>query len=140
MMLTFTGTQRGMTAFQLEQVYHRLKTWSPNLVAIHHGGCTGADTEFHEACYELSLLKLVHVWPSNLPKKQGRLVGSGFKVNSPSDPLFRNKAMVERSGIVLATPGEHYELLRSGTWATIRYAKELGMAVDVIFPMPPTNQ
>jgi len=48
--------------------------------------------------------------------------------------LERNRAIVDETDILLAAPLESEEQLRSGTWATVRYARKQHKTVLVIFP------
>jgi len=43
-------------------------------------------------------------------------------------------ATQDELGLVLACPAQKREQLRSGTWATIRYARKTGVKMFVIFP------
>ena len=38
------------------------------------------------------------------------------------------------SDFLIGMPKSEFEELRSGTWATIRYAKKIGIKVMIIFP------
>jgi len=46
----------------------------------------------------------------------------------------RNHKMVDSAGVLLATPKEDHEVLRSGTWATIRYAYKKNKQVVLVWP------
>jgi predicted Rossmann fold nucleotide-binding protein DprA/Smf involved in DNA uptake len=52
----------------------------------------------------------------------------------PLDPLVRNKVIVNISDVILATPFEDKEVMRSGTWSTIRYARKVGKTPIIILP------
>jgi len=52
----------------------------------------------------------------------------------PKEPLARNRDIVNMSDILIAAPGEKAEVLRSGTWATIRYARKMSRKLLVIYP------
>lgn len=49
-------------------------------------------------------------------------------------PLDRNRLMVIAATSVIATPKSEKEELRSGTWMTIRYAKEQKRTVYIVYP------
>jgi hypothetical protein len=49
-------------------------------------------------------------------------------------PLERNKHIVHNCGWLIAAPKEDSETLRSGTWATIRYARKLRRPITIVFP------
>lgn len=135
MKLAFTGTQADMTINQYRFVDQWLYRYKAELSLIEHGGCIGADTSFHTLCCEHGLAKLIEVWPSDIAGKQGKLSCPGsFKLHNPLPPLFRNQLMVRTCNTLLATPREIEEVLRSGTWATIRYARKLCKAIIIIQP------
>jgi hypothetical protein len=48
--------------------------------------------------------------------------------------LRRNHDIVDCCDILIAMPCENKEVLRSGVWATIRYAKKTGKIVFIIYP------
>jgi hypothetical protein len=52
----------------------------------------------------------------------------------PKPYLVRNHDMVDQSEFLIGTPGEEQEVLRSGTWATIRYARKLKRPILIILP------
>jgi hypothetical protein len=48
--------------------------------------------------------------------------------------LERNTEIVKACDVLIATPKEQDEVLRSGTWATIRRARKYDKKLAVIFP------
>ena len=54
----FTGTQAGMTDKQFHCVSALL--CSANYTMAHHGGCEGADTQFHAMCQVLGIPVTIH--------------------------------------------------------------------------------
>lgn len=125
--VTFTGTQVGMTRKQQKNVAKLLQKMSPSLVL--HGDCIGADSQFHTIAREQQID--IHIRPCTIENK--RAFTDGKILAPPEDPIARNHKMVDQSDAVIAAPkGE--ETLRSGTWATVRYAKKIGISVWVIFP------
>lgn len=132
--LGFTGTRHGMTQEQYREVDEWLHMNKAGCVEFHHGGCIGADTEFHQLLSEHGLLKWTIVHPSDQPEKRGKLVGEGFLVLTPHPPLDRNKMMVNVIDVLLAAPFETYEVLRSGTWATVRYAQKSHKEIRILHP------
>ena len=50
----------------------------------------------------------------------------------PKDYLDRNHDIVDQTDLLIATPKENTEVLRSGTWATIRYAKKINKPTWII--------
>lgn len=132
MKLMFTGTQNGMTRHQSDVVYDWIVQRDHLLEEIRHGGCIGADEQFHHLCVNFNLGELIEVYPSNIPSKQAKIQCGHWHV--PAPPLERNLTMVQTSEVCLATPKEKDEILRSGTWATIRYARKNHLRVFVVEP------
>lgn len=136
MILGFTGTRTGMTAAQraaLPQVVATL----PDLVL--HGGAKGADAQFHAWVAPLykPVLPQIEVYPGESVRwthwNYASFSGSLFKVHPTSEPLARNKAIVSRCDHLLACP-DGPERTRSGTWATVRYARKAGKPMTIIMP------
>ena len=123
----FTGTQEGMTDSQKEAVYKLLVYAS----LLHHGDCIGADSDAHTIADKLKVATVIHP-PSN-PSKRA-FCNSDFICGEKSY-LDRNHDIVNASENLIATPKESKEVLRSGTWATIRYCgkKNRGEYI-VIYP------
>lgn len=134
MRLCFTGTQKGMTLEQRRVLREWLSENRAALSEIRHGGCIGADEQFHTILLEQGLLRLTFVYPSNIPGKVAKLPGFGYRTHPPADPLDRNRLMVALSDVVLATPRESEVVIRSGTWATIRRARKTGRQLVIIEP------
>lgn len=124
----FTGTRSGMTGQQKDKVRYFLDIFFSAMFA-RHGDCVGADTQFHQLARSRGLGVTIH--PPSDPKLRAYNDGC---VLPPKPYLERNKDIVEWSDVVLATPGERDEVLRSGTWSTIRYAKKLGKPVIIVYP------
>jgi len=134
----YTGTRRGMTIEQIAALckimlsYHKMS----GAFRWHHGMCVGGDTESH---------KLAKIFDFNVrghPPNDSRYVTVFTDLDSMADPknyLVRNHDIVDESSILIATPKEHKEILRSGTWATVRYAKSHGLKVVIIDPLGHTH-
>jgi hypothetical protein len=58
----------------------------------------------------------------------------GHVVLPRKDYMSRNRDIVDASEVMIATPKTKEEELRSGTWATVRYAKRKRVLVRVIYP------
>ncbi len=123
----FTGTQRGMTAPQwmtLLGLLDGVSGW------LHHGDCVGADEEAHDLAHQRGLLTDVHP-PSNSSK---RAWCGGTVIRSPRPYIARNHDIVDATRGLIAAPKIALEELRSGTWATIRYARKIGKPVALLLP------
>lgn len=128
MVIGFTGTSKGMDPYQKQKVLELLRELKPDLVR--HGDCVGADTEFHQIASSLNISTCIHP-PDNDSKR------SFCKSDSilPAKPyLNRNKDIVSMSNLLIATPETAKEVLRSGTWSTVRYAKRVDKEVIICNP------
>ena len=127
----FTGTGKGMTLHQKDGVGTYLKFLKDAGVdTFHHGDCTGADSEAHDIAKAIGYNIVVHP-PED---KKSRAFKAGGFVMPPEKYLDRNHTLVDASSILVAAPKEKTEKLRSGTWATIRYARKTGTPVKMIYP------
>jgi hypothetical protein len=124
----FTGTQVGMSDKQKLAVRAQLISMDPD--EFHHGDCIGADKEAHDIAVSLGIKTVIHP-PKNNSK---RAFCTGDVVLPAGDYLDRNRDIVNSVNVMIATPKEEAEQLRSGTWATIRYAKKVLKSPLVIFP------
>lgn len=129
----FTGTHHGMTEAQLTTVTRLLATFSPRISGMGHGDCIGADAQFHQVASKLGLLHLMTIHPPIDPKRRAFCVGA-MQVLPALPYLVRDKKIVQDCSVLLATPHTAWEQLRSGTWATVRYARKSGKEVRLIWP------
>ena len=132
MKLGFTATREGMSQRQKDYVVAFLIEFRPT--EAHHGLCVGGDEEFHALVREHSPNTRI----IGHPPKINDLVPEGLtwscdEVRKPKAYLTRNHDIVDETDEMLACPKEKKEVLRSGTWATIRYAKKIGKEVTVIY-------
>jgi hypothetical protein len=133
----FTGTQRGMTPAQrlmFEAVIAKLD--SLGISEFHHGDCIGSDKEAHEAVSTLSAffkssVKII-LHPPN--KRSKRAFCSADELRKPLSYLDRNQEIVNSTDVLIATPAEEVEVLRSGTWSTIRRARKQNKIILIINP------
>lgn len=129
MKIGFTGTQQGMTDAQKDRVIKYLNS-NEKAQEFHHGDCIGADAQACAIADDLNLHIVCH--PPLIADK--RAFTKYHEIREPLDYLARNKAIVHETELILATPKEHNEVIRSGTWSTIRYARKIGRPLIVIFP------
>jgi len=105
----------------------------PDFIA-HHGQCIGADQDIHQLCFWLDVPIIIH------PPTDDKLTfaaGASALASTwrlPAPYLERNKQMIQECDLLLAFPKEDAEVNRSGTWATIRYAKKERIPVTVYLP------
>lgn len=130
--LGFTGTQNGMTPMQRTGLIALLEEQAATLTEFHHGDCIGADAEAHDIV-RMVLPKLsVHIHPPLKPGKRAWCAGD-YEYNRVGY-LNRNRDIVDAVDFLLACPKERSETLRSGTWATIRYARATNRLHRILFP------
>jgi hypothetical protein len=127
----FTGTQWGWTVEQANTATARLCALRRvGAVWLHNGDCVGSDRNAAHR-WQMDGGKL-HLHPPDRDTKRAFLVAD---VTEPPKPyLDRNSDIVARCGILVATPAEMFEQLRSGTWATVRRARKLGKPIFIIWP------
>lgn len=140
----FSGSQGGMTFKQKLRVYEilfrlydesdslarafcieRLKlaksgpsfTYYPN--AFVHGDCIGADEQAYNTAKVLRYTTIC--CPPINPAKRA-FTENDYSIE-PMEYLERNKQIVYLSRLLIATPKGFKEELRSGTWSTVRFAK-----------------
>ena len=131
--ITFTGTRTGMTKEQTSSLFRHLSHLLKKKGGIHfhHGGCRGADRQAHGVATMVSIPITVH--PGDTSQSvffQDR----ACKVEAVQPYLERNWNMVKTATLVIACPSSYLEELRSGTWATIRYARKQKKELWIILP------
>lgn len=126
----FTGTRKGMTNKQREMFVQVIANYSKPLIEFHHGDCIGADEQAHDIARVHGFYIVIH--PPINPNR--RAFCEGGVILTPRDYIPRNHDIVDSSDIIIATPGEEHEVIRSGTWATIRYAIKKGKTLRIIYP------
>ncbi len=126
----FTGSRDGMTIDQEESVFELLEQRKDKIRYVVHGGCVGADKQFHDMCIRLKIP--VHIMPCNLKDTQAKCEKAA-KIYPERPPLSRNKKIVVAASVILAAPAQRGEILRSGTWSTIRYAKNAKKKLAIIY-------
>lgn len=118
-----TGTQDGLTSFQQDKFRQILTVFEKQIEQIHHGDCVGADSIAHDISINEFSLKIV-IHPPNNPTKRA-YKKDFFQINKEKDYLERNKEIVKQTDFLIAFPKNiEGELLRSGTWSTVRYARK----------------
>jgi hypothetical protein len=132
MNLGFTGTREGMSQRQKLALGELLDgRYSMNIGDFHHGDCQGADTQAHLIAKSRGWNIIIH------PPDQtyARAYNTGFSsIRMPMPFLARNHNIVDECSALIAAPRTEKEELRSGTWATIRYAWKQGKTVVILNP------
>lgn len=127
MKVGFTGSHLGLSEEQ-KQVLTRIM--QPKPIEVHHGDCIGGDVYFHHVAKNLNLRVVLHP-PSN-PKS--RCFCDADYTHKEKPYLDRNHDIVDDTDILIACPATAKEVLRSGTWATIRYAEKKKKTIIFIYP------
>jgi hypothetical protein len=112
-----TATREGLSPNQRSELRQELIRLGAT--ELHHGDCVGGDADAHAIAVELGIRVVVH--PPLNPK--GRAFCQGDEARPPKDYLVRNHDIVDETKVTIGLPLTHHEVLRSGTWATIRYAR-----------------
>jgi hypothetical protein len=125
----FTGTQVGMTDKQKRTFKDLIPELNPSV--FRHGDCIGADEQAHKVVRKHTHAQIIVHPPDKVDK---RAFCEGDKVLAVKPYLNRNHDIVDDSDLLIACPREFKEQLRSGTWATIRYARSKRKPVYIIWP------
>lgn len=126
----FTGTQGGMTTLQLHAVRTLLRDqYGPS--AAHHGDCVGADAQFHALMVEQGVP--IHLHPPDVDSKRAFCDGA-TNVADAKPYLDRNHDIVDACRLLVAAPSGPAEKRRSGTWATVRYARKQHRGIVIVLP------
>jgi hypothetical protein len=136
MILGFTGTRCGMTEEQLE-AFRRLFSAPPyaDPDEFHHGCCPGSDEDATVAVYDLTCDDtVIQAHPSTLAHLTSqKAIDLSREDHPPLPPLDRNRVIVNACHVLIACP-KGPEEQRSGTWATVRYARKRGKRIVIIWP------
>lgn len=91
-------------------------------IEFHHGDAIGSDKQADYVARTLGCHMVIH--PPKNPKYQAFCAQPGDTVRPDGDYIVRDKIMVDEVDFLIGTPKTSKEVLRSGTWATIRYARD----------------
>lgn len=129
----FTGTKMGMRQPQQQKVYEILKNLktSEEKQEFHHGDCIGADAEAAGMAYALEYYIVSH--PPTSSKNRAYFTLND-RICLEFEYLVRDEHIVKSCDILIAAPNTPYEILRSGTWTTVRYARKLHKKIIVVNP------
>lgn len=134
--LGVTGSRYGMTERQLKTIHDFFYEGRFLYITdLHHGMCKGVDLEIHGLVQQLFVgahqIK-IHGHPAY--GGIGEHASGYSDINPEKPPLKRNHDIVDNSHVLLVVPKTFKEVLRSGTWATWRYADKLGMHNVIVYP------
>jgi hypothetical protein len=136
MIVGFTGTRDGMTDEQRRAFIAWMKDHSP--VEMHNGCCVGADEDAADVAMSAPDLgftrpRLVAHPPTNRSRVCESVLMFADETRPDADYLARNQAIVDACDVLLACP-KGSEKRRSGTWATVRYARRVSKPVILFLP------
>jgi hypothetical protein len=95
-----------------------------------HGDCVGADADFNKLCLDFKL----ETWCRPCTITSMRAFTKSTPIADPAPPLVRNREIVKQCTFLIACPSTFTEEVRSGTWATVRYAREAEKTIYIVFP------
>lgn len=127
MRVGFTGTREGMSQQQKEQFV--VKLFELNPTEFHHGDCIGADADAHDIVREFFPNVKIIIHPPDKTRTQAFRKSDESRVPAPY--IMRDKDIVRESEYMIGAPLGP-EILRSGTWTTIRYARKTGKPYTVL--------
>lgn len=119
LILGMTGSREGMTSAQRERFIEVLASLS--WLEFRHGDCLGADAESHDLVEARSTATQIIIHP---PKSDYmRAFKKGHVILEPKDYIPRDHDIVDACGLLVGFP-KGPQILRSGTWTTLRYAQK----------------
>jgi hypothetical protein len=126
----FTGARQGMSIAQRNSLRTLLHKLRPSQFS--HGDCVGADAEAARVVdgfgNQWRCKTVIH--PPKNSKKRAFCFAQEIR---PARPYFeRNHNIVDNSDILVAAP-KNREERRSGTWATVRYARKQRTRVIIVW-------
>lgn len=131
----FTGTRAGCTKAQHAAMAKVLFEQSRmSFARLDHGCCDGADREAHAVWRRHR--GVVRFRPGNRFQYEWAVehcqdMESVFGV---MPYLERNRLIADECAVLVACPAEMVEVMRSGTWATIRAARRVNRAIYLVRP------
>jgi hypothetical protein len=128
MRVGFTGTREGMSAVQMSKLRERLMGMP--VTSFHHGDCVGADEEAANIAQELGIQTVAY--PSNSRGMMYRAFHKSDIVRTPKPFMVRNHDIVLECQFLFVAPRSNEEELRSGTWATWRFAVKCGVETEIL--------
>lgn len=132
MIVGVTVTRKGITRAQKSVAMSVLAFMRAE--RLHHGDCRNGDEALHALARGLGIAVEIH------PPEKGALRAycaalPGETVWPEKPYLDRNRDIVGAVGFVLAFPeNEEGEILRSGTWSTVRYARRVERPGIIVRP------
>ena len=136
MRVGFTGTQNGMTDKQMSSMIELLRKLKTPISWLHHGVCIGADEQTATLAREIGYK--LHGHPPLSTRKMSKIFSD--VTEEPKEYLVRNHDIVDSVRVLIAAPATQHEMIRSGTWATWRYANSLDKPSILVLPDGTTKE
>jgi len=129
-----TGSRESIRPEQVQTFNHTLESWhnAGFGITLHHGDCIGVDETLSAQALARGYKVVAH--PPDI--ETHRAFASSHEVRSPKSYLVRNRDIVNESVVLLGFPSDGTEVVRSGTWSTIRYAWT-ALHRDCVWVIPP---
>lgn len=127
MIVGFTGTRHTLVSEQrlaLQKLLEKLE-----VTELHHGDCVGADAVAHTVAKNLLIPVVLH--PPLDPKMRSFCSGA-IRVMPLRNFIKRNQVIVDTCELLVACV-VGAEIVRSGTWSTVRYARRRSKPVAIIW-------
>lgn len=122
-----------MTAQQRAALGGVFAAMSPAL--FRHGCCVGADAQAAVMADALTPRPTIFGHPSDISQMTSdAALAVCDDTAQPEPPLDRNRHIVDGCDVLVACPKGYAEEQRSGTWATVRFARKVGRPVTIIWP------
>lgn len=123
-----TGTHHGGTPAQLNAFGQFLTSIMPK--RLHEGDCIGVDAQTCKMARFLGIYVVAH--PPDNPRRRAYEPADEVRPEKPY--MVRDRDIVDETDILIGLPHEFQEILRSGTWATVRYGVKINHPVYLILP------
>lgn len=140
MEIGFTGSRHGMQKAACAKIQALFMIYWAIWPAggdntLHHGDCVGSDEQAFNIAKFLGFASIAY--PASDVRNRWLASTASDIIRDAAPALERNKTIVSDSDILIAAvhgfnPGRMQE--RSGTWATIRYAKKEGLPIWLVDP------
>jgi hypothetical protein len=126
----FTGSRYGMTEWQELELILFCASNTEGPITFLHGDCIGADEQ--AARIFRAAGAYTEGYPGHIPQYRANFP-SDF-THEPQNTLVRNRIIVDRSELMIATPYSYSFKPGSGTWMTINYAVSTEKPLQVLYP------
>jgi hypothetical protein len=107
----FTGTRKGMSSSQTDQLYQVL-SWFEGEDKFFHGDAEGSDKQ-----------------AAKIAMEEYGMMARPIRIKKGETPLQRDDRLVKEIECLIAAPFQNKEIIRSGTWYTVRQARKKGIPI-----------